>query len=99
MTSTIIETNLPGLDKSKEEGEEEHGVRGCVQRRISVAEIKSGGARRMKKTCNWIKDHPVLFFLDPKREREREREREVLVPVLKISLGSDPVLLNLDRNL
>jgi hypothetical protein len=53
----------------------------------------------MKKTCNWIKDHPVLFFLDPKREREREREREVLVPVLKISLGSDPVLLNLDRNL
>jgi hypothetical protein len=64
MTSTIIETNLPGLDKRNEEGEEE-------QRRISVAEIKSGGARRMKKSCNWIKDHRVLFF--PKREREREK--------------------------
>jgi hypothetical protein len=28
MTSTIIKTNLPGLDKRKEEGEEDHGM--CV---------------------------------------------------------------------
>jgi len=61
----------------------------------------------MEKSRNWIKDHQVLFFpqkkekkkkkLEREREREREREKEVLVPVLKISLGSDPVLINLDR--
>jgi hypothetical protein len=69
MTSTIIKTKSPGLDKRKEEGGEEHGVCVCVQRQISVAEIKSGGARRMKKSYNWIKDHQVLFFPQKKRKK------------------------------
>jgi len=34
----------------------------------------------------------------PKKKKRKEREREVLVPVLKIGLGSDPVLINLDWN-
>lgn len=68
MTSTIIETNSPGLDKRKEEeGEEEHGV--CV----SVCAKTDFSGRNQKWWCE--EDEKKLQLDKGSTERERERKK------------------------
>ncbi len=84
MTSTIIKTKSPGLDKRKEEGEEEHGVCVCV-----CLCAKADFSGRNQKW--WCEEDEKKLQLDKgssgvvlptkkkkkkKLERERERERE-----------------------
>ncbi len=106
MTSTIIKTNLPGLERRRRR----RAWRVCVCAKADF----SGGNQKW-----WCEEDEKKLQLDkgssgvvvpppppspPKRKKRKRKEREslereVLVPVLKIGLGSDPVLINLDWNL